>query len=49
LTYARKIGSAETIEQAREFARVIVDQLEEVNAKIKRQKTTAPAARHDAA
>jgi hypothetical protein len=42
LTFARKIASAETLEQARDFARVIVDQLEEVNAKIKRQKTAAP-------
>lgn len=41
LTYARKIGSAETLEQARDFARVIVDQLEEVKAKIERAKTGA--------
>jgi hypothetical protein len=38
LTYARKIGSADSLEQARDFARVIVDQLEEVRAKIERRK-----------
>jgi hypothetical protein len=49
LTYARKIGAAETLEEAREFARVIVDQLEEVNAKIKRQKPAAPVVEPNAA
>lgn len=38
LTYGRKILTAETIEDVREFARVIVDQLEEVKAKIERQR-----------
>lgn len=38
LTYARKIESAEALEQAREFAGVVVDQLLEVKAKIERQK-----------
>jgi hypothetical protein len=38
LTYARKIGAAETLEQAQDFARVIVEQLEEVKAKIERQR-----------
>lgn len=41
LTYARKVGGAETLEQARDFARVIVDQLEEVKAKIERQRANA--------
>jgi hypothetical protein len=38
LTYARKIGSAQTLEQAQDFARVIVEQLAEVKEKIERQK-----------
>ena len=38
LAYARKIGDAENVTQAREFARVIVEQLEELNAKIERRK-----------
>ena len=46
LTYAKKIGNAETLEQAQDYARVVIDQLAEVKAKIERQKT---AARPDAA
>lgn len=38
LTYARKIGAAQTLEEARDCARVIVDQLEEIKAKIERRK-----------
>jgi hypothetical protein len=38
LTYARKIQGAETLEEARDFARVVVEQLEEVRAKIERRK-----------
>jgi hypothetical protein len=44
LTYARKIKAAETLEEAQDYARVIVEQLEEVKAKIERQKTAAPSA-----
>jgi hypothetical protein len=40
LTYARKIATAETLEQARDWARVVVEQLEEVKAKIERRKGT---------
>jgi len=40
LNYARKIEGAETLEQAQEFARVIVGQLQEVKAKIERRKAT---------
>jgi hypothetical protein len=47
LAYARKIGSAETLEQARECARVIVDQLEEVRAKIERQKAAMLASERE--
>jgi len=38
LAYARKIGIAETLEEAREYARVIIDQLDEIKAKIERQR-----------
>lgn len=38
LTYARKIGSAESLEQAQDFARVVCEQLEEVKVKIERQR-----------
>jgi hypothetical protein len=38
LDYARKIGSAKTLEQAQELARVAVDQLEQVKAKIDRRR-----------
>jgi hypothetical protein len=43
LTYARKVAGAESIEQAQEFARVIVDQIVEVEAKIERQRAIQAA------
>lgn len=41
LAYTRKIEEAETLEQAREFARVVAGQLEYLKAKIDRRKGIA--------
>lgn len=38
LTYAKKVARAESLDQAQDYARVVVEQLEEVKAKIERQK-----------
>jgi hypothetical protein len=39
LAYAGKIAGAETLEQAQEFARVVVEQLGEVKARVIRRRT----------